>query len=165
MSNTQMIILRGNENCGKTTLCASVYRQLLQYANIEHSFGQVGKPMKTVKQDSIELDEKGNIRDFQALLTVGGKKIGFFSMGDYVPDYLKINIQIFINIEVAILVCCTRSRNRNNSTYRYYEETYGQLRKKIYWTEFAQNKNDVYKIKEKQAESIVQDILTELHNI
>ena len=86
-------------------------------------------------------------------------------MGDYVPEYLKINIQFFIDIEVDVLVCCTRSRNRTNSTYRYYEETYGQLRKKIFWTEYAQNESEMGIIKKKQAENIVQYILAELKSM
>ena len=160
-----MILLRGKENRGKTTLCAAVYEQLLRYADIEHSFGQPNKPMKTVKHNSVEFDKDGNVCDFQSLLTVGDKKVGFFSMGDYVPEYLKINIQFFIDIEVDVLVCCTRSRNRTNSTYRYYEETYGQLRKKIFWTEYAQNESEMGIIKKKQAENIVQYILAELKSM
>lgn len=160
-----MILLRGKENRGKTTLCAEVYRQLLKYARKEHLFGKQDKQMETVVQDSIKVNENGTICDFQALLSVGDKKVGFFSMGDYVPEYLKRNIQFIVDLEVDILVCCTRSRNRTNSTYRYYEETYGHLFKKIYWTEYAQNESEMGIIKKKQAENIVQYILAELKSM
>ena len=81
-------------------------------------------------------------------------------MGDYVPEYYKFNIQAFIDIEVDILVCCTRSRNRKNSTFRYIDETYSDFNKQIFWTEYAPKKNNMYAIKQKQAQKIIQFILS-----
>ena len=162
MNKTQFVILRGRRDSGKTTLCAEVYRQLLHFADKEHLFGKPECSMATVTDDSIKFDEKGNTCDFQALLTISNKKVGFFSMGDYVPDFFKINIHAFIEIDVDILVCCTRSRNRGNSTFRYIEETYAEYGKTVFWTEYSPQKESAHIIKQKQAEIIVQHILTKL---
>lgn len=159
---TQFIILRGIENRGKTTLCAEIYGQLLQYADKEHLFGKPWEYMTNAIQNSIKLDDSGNVCDFQALLSIGNKKIAFFSMGDYVPDYFKIKIDGYININVDILVCCTRSRNRENSTFRYIEEKYADFHKITFWTEYAQNINEKHNVKQTQAKEIVQYILNEL---
>lgn len=162
MKKTQLIILRGTENCGKTTLCAEVYKQLLPYANKEHFFGKPWENMTTVKQNSIILDKKGDICDFQAILFVENKKIGFFSMGDYVPNYFKINIQALIDINIDILICCTRSRNKENSTFRYIDETYSGYCKQIFWVNYAPKKDDMYTEKQKQAKKIAQFVLNYL---
>lgn len=162
MSNTRFLILRGKENSGKTTLCAEVYRQLLPFAKEKHLFGKCCEQMKIVVQDSIKVDEQGNTCDFQALLDVVDKKVAFFSMGDKVSECFKTGIQSFIDKNVEILVCCTRSQNRKNSTFKYIEETYTGFCKKVYWTKYAPNKRDMSGVKQEQAEEIKQYILAEL---
>lgn len=165
VSQTQFVILRGTENCGKTTLCAEIYRFLLSHADKEHLFGKPDGDYVKVTQDSIQYDNNGDVCDFKALLTVGNKKVGFFSMGDYLPDFYKISIRHLVEINVDVIVCCTRSRNRTNSTFRYIEETYAKFSKKGFWVRYAEKKQDMCSVKQKQAIEISEFILNELKTL
>ncbi len=162
MNNTQFIIIRGNKDNGKTTLCAEIYKQLLPHAEQKHKFGKQNQKLQTVFKDSIQRDKKGRTCDFQALLTIGDKHVGIYSMGDYVPDFFKVYVQVFIDLEVDIFVCCTRSRNKVKSTFRYIEETYKEFNKQVFWVDYVPNKEEISNVKQRQAKEIVQFILNEL---
>ena len=162
MRNTLLLILRGQENTGKTRLCAEIYRQLLHYADKKHYFGNAWEVMKEVIHDSIEPNGKTKIVDFKALLSIKNKKVGIFSMGDYIRNDYTQGLQELIDNKVDILVCCTRSINRTNSTFRYLEEKYSEYRKEIFWTDYAEKIQDLQSVKQKQAKKITQFILNEL---
>ncbi|MBR5920133.1 MAG: hypothetical protein IKZ56_03090 [Bacteroidales bacterium] len=162
MNNTRFIILRGNENYGKTTLCAEIYKQLLPFAEKKHKFGKQNEELQTVFKDSVQKDKEGRICDFQALLTIGDKHVGLYSMGDFVSVFFKEYVQVFIDLEVDVFVCCTRSRNKVNSTFRYIEESYKEFNKQVFWVEYVPNEEEVGNVKQRQAKEIVQFIMNEL---
>lgn len=162
MKNTFFLILRGQENTGKTRLCAEIYRQLLHYADKKHLFGNAWEAMKTVTQNSIEIYNNTQTVDFKALLFINNKKVGIFSMGDHVREDYTQGLQELIDYKVDILVCCTRSINRTNSTFRYLEEKYSEYRKEVFWTDYAEKLKEMQSVKQKQAKEITQFILNEL---
>ncbi len=156
-----LLIIRGEENKGKTTLCAEIYSELLKHVNQEHLFGETSKEMKKVSQNAI-VYEDGNPLDFKAVLTKGDKKIGILSRGDIVDDCFIKSLNELLLQKVNILICCTRSINRKNSTFRYIEEHYKNYPKKEFWVKFAENKAEKQKVKQQQAKEIVEYILNKL---
>jgi hypothetical protein len=108
----ELIIIRAGQNSGKTTTTGLVYQELLKHANKEHTFDS-----KTVTEDSLKFNEKGETIDFTAILIIGNKKVGIVSAGDVATD-TKVNISIFIKVNIDIIICCARSVNRQGSTYR-----------------------------------------------
>ena len=48
MKEPLFLIIRGQCNCGKTTLCAEIYSELLKHVNQEHIFGEPYKEMEKI---------------------------------------------------------------------------------------------------------------------
>ena len=108
----KLIIIRAAQNSGKTTTAGLVYKELLKYAERRHSFNG-----KDVDKDSLILNDKGETLDFEAKLTINKKVVVIISAGDYVVE-LRAKIKISIEIDVDVIICCTRSVNRQGSAYR-----------------------------------------------
>lgn len=161
MKETLFLIIRGQCNCGKTTLCAEIYSELLKHVNQEHIFGEPYKEMEKNSKNAI-VYENGSPLDFKTILTKGDKKIGIMSRGDVVDDCFIKSLSELLQQKVNILICCTRSLNRENSTFRYIEEHYKNYQKKEFWVEYAEDKTEKQIVKQKQAKEIVEYILNEL---
>ncbi|WP_430408701.1 hypothetical protein [Kordia sp.] len=87
----RIIALRGEGNCGKTTTLNLVYDDLIaKGATVFIAKKQVG----------------GDKRDFETVLIYHGKKIAFFTMGDY-SIYLIEAIIKYEALKVDILICAS----------------------------------------------------------
>lgn len=155
------LIIRGTRDSGKTTLCAEIYSELLKHVNQEHIFGEPCKEMEKVSQNAIVYGD-GNPLDFKTILTKGNKKIGIISRGDIVDDCFIKSLNKLLQQKVNILICCTRSLNRENSTFRYIEEHYKDYSQKEFWVVYAEDKKERQIVKQKQAKEIIEYILNEL---
>lgn len=163
MKETLFLIIRGTRDSGKTTLCAEIYNELLQLnANQEHLFGVPWLEMEKVSKNAIVYEANGNPLDFKAVLTHEDKKIGIMSRGDVVDDCFIESLKELLQQKVNILICCTRSLNRENSTYRYIKEHYGNYRQEEIWVDYAGVKTKKQIVKKKQAKKIVEYIFNEL---
>lgn len=159
---TKFIILRGCENTGKTTTCNYVYKQLLKSANTEHLFGWPEVSLTMVTKDSRGYDKKGLPVDIKSVMTIGNKKVGILSRGDIVEPAFTKSINEVLSQNVDVFLCCTRSKNRNNSTYAYIEEISKGYPREVFWTNVTEIAEKVDTVKRKQAEEITEYILDEL---
>ena len=108
----KFIIIRGSQSSGKTTTAGLVYQRLLGLCDIKHKFNDA-----VAECDCLGYPQNMATIDFTALLTYKGKTIGIISDGD-VASEVRDKIKIFIKINVDIIICCARSRNKSGSTYR-----------------------------------------------
>lgn len=117
----KIFIIRGKQDAGKTTTCGLLYRELLKKADTQdHIFNGA-----TVNKDSLSINgQTGTFNDFTATITIKKKSITIISAGD-VKSELKISIALITaQLKIDILICCTRSQYRKNSTFELIEEEY-----------------------------------------
>lgn len=145
---TKFLIITGTQNSGKTTTAGMLYKSLWQQAMNVHLTDANGEVLPI---DHL-LIENGEPMDFIANMEVEGKKVVIVSLGDY-PDYLKRQIEIYLN-EVVYFVCCLRTRDREGSTRRMLYADYANYPKEEYWTEYSGDKSLKFKVKEKVVERI-----------
>lgn len=153
----KIIIIRGERNSGKTTTSGLVYSELLKISEKEHKFNN-----KTVTENSLIFDKKtGDLFDFNAVLTVSGKRIGIVSAGDVAKD-LKVQLNIFIEINIDIIICCARSRNVDGSSYKMIINDFSKQNPilKEVWTKFSSRKEE----KETVKKQTVEEVLTLVNN-
>lgn len=151
----ELIIIRGEQNSGKTTTAGLVYQELLKHADKKHKFND-----QEVILNSLRLSNKGETWDFTAILNIGGKQIAIVSAGD-VASILKVKISILIEIEVDIIICCSRSVNRTGSSYRMILDTFAKennIALEIY-TKFSKNKQEKDEVKQAVVKRIVDKVL------
>lgn len=149
----KIIVIRGERNSGKTTTTGLVYSELLKISEKEHNFNN-----KTVTENSLVYDKKtGDLFDFNAVITVNGK----VSAGDLAKD-LKVQLNIFIEINIDIIICCARSRNVDGSSYKMiiidFSKQYPIL--KEIWTKFSSKKEE----KETFQKQTVEEVLKLINN-
>jgi len=149
-----LIIIRGTQDSGKTTTAGIVYQELLKFCDHKHQFN--GKDVTT---DSLLYNDTESTKDFIAILTCKGKKIGIVSAGDIAEELRKIFDKL-IQLGVDIIVCCTRSINKKGSAYRLIEDEYRAKNTivLVVRSEFSPNVNDRYSIKQKAVQDIVDKI-------
>ena len=113
-----LIVLRGQRNAGKTTTCGFIYQDLLPFVQQHHSFNH-----RDVTTDSLRLTVNGTIIDFEAILILpNGKIVSIISAGD---DYqLKAKLEDHITRGAHTIICCTRSVNRDGSTFRMIQDDF-----------------------------------------
>jgi hypothetical protein len=116
----EIIIIRAGQNRGKTTTTGLVYQELLKHAEEKHVFSD-----KIVIKESLALNNNGATIDFTAILTIKNKKIGIVSAGDF-AKYTKRIITIFIDMNIDIIICCSRTVNKKGSTYRMIMNDFSQ---------------------------------------
>lgn len=151
-----IILIRGTYDSGKTTTAALVYEALLKTSSIEHYFDG-----KTVSNNCLKYNKKGDVIDFQAILTVKGKVVVIISAGDEV-DKLIINIKIIIKlvrekllVNIDVLICCGRSQNRQGSAYIKLKKEYQSSKLTEVWPKWAEKKSDIKKVKEESVKQII----------
>lgn len=148
----KIIIIRGERNSGKTTTTGLVYSELLKISEKEHKFNN-----KTVTENSLVYDKKtADLFDFNAVLTVKGKTIGIVSAGDVAKD-LKIQLNIFIEINIDIVICCARSRKVEGSSYKMILDDFSKQNPilKEVWTKFSPKKEEKETIKKHTVEEVL----------
>jgi hypothetical protein len=151
----ELIIIRAEQNSGKTTTAGLVYQELLKLADKEHVFNN-----RNVNENSLKYNQNGSIIDFTAILTIRNKKIGIASAGDNASDTRKI-INIFIEINVDVIICCARSINRNGSTYRMLIDDFSQTNNIALeiFTKYILDKDLKNEVKKQIVDKIVEKIL------
>ena len=113
-----LIGIRGIINAGKTTTCGFIYEDLLSIVQTAHSFNNVD-----VNAYSLRYTQHHTVIDFEAMLTLpNGKCIGLISEGDNLD--LRAKLENHIAKGAHAIICCTRSRNRRNSTFRMIQDEF-----------------------------------------
>lgn len=149
----KIIIIRGERNSGKTTTVGLVYSELLKISEKEHKFNN-----KITTENSLVYDKNtGDLFDFNAIIKIKGKTIGIVSAGD-VAKILKIQLNIFIEINIDIIVCCARSRNVDGSSYKMIINDFSQQNPilKEVWTKFSAKKEEKETVKIQTVEEIIE---------
>lgn len=113
-----LIIIRGQIDAGKTTTCGLIYDNLIPLCEPNHLFNgrNVSTPVSVRNSDGIT-------RDFEAILTFQKITIGIISAGDVAED-VRPRLNDFIAQNVHTIICCTRSRNRDGSTFQMIENDF-----------------------------------------
>lgn len=124
----QFVIIRGKENSGKTTTMWFVYQYLLKEADAgsKHLFRwghETDFCKSTIPVAVPEQPVPNEIRDFTAILTIHGKKVGIVSEGDK-PEYLGPTLTILLQYDVDVIICCTKTRDMDGSTRRMLRTDY-----------------------------------------
>lgn len=132
-----LIVLRGTIDAGKTTTCGFIYQDLLPICNQEHAFNG-----RTVQTDSLRFTRNNTVIDFEAVLMLqNGKQVSIISAGDNLDLRAKLNRHIASGSE--LIICCTRSQNRENSTFRMIQDEFQPTHPIILeqWVPWTQNGN------------------------
>ena len=130
-----LIVLRGTINAGKTTTCGFIYQELLPICNQEHIFNT-----QTVHSDSLRFTQNKTVIDFETVLTLqNGQLLSIISAGDNWELRGKLNAHIARNS--SYIICCTRSRNRNGSTFRMIQDEFEPANPIVLeeWVPWSQN--------------------------
>jgi len=132
-----IIVLRGTIDAGKTTTCGFIYQGLLPICNQEHTFNG-----RIVQTDSLRFTQNNTVIDFEAILTLpNGILVGIISAGD---DYqLRAKLEDHIAKGVHTIICCTRSINRDGSTFRMIQDEFQPTHPIVLeqWVPWTQNGN------------------------
>ena len=100
-----IIVLSGQAHSGKTTTMRRLFERIRDSQDVvvrfESGFNQGG--------------------DFIAIIEVSGRTIGFISGGDYIDDFRNQFNEISRH-NVDVLICASRSKNRDNSVYNFLFE-------------------------------------------
>lgn len=104
-----IIVLSGQAHSGKTTTMRRLFERFRDSQDVvvhfESGFNQGG--------------------DFIAIIEVSGRTIGFISGGDYIDDFRNQFNEISRH-NVDVLICASRSKNRDNSVYNFLFENLPQ---------------------------------------
>lgn len=151
----ELIIIRAGQNSGKTTTTGLVYQELLKQAEKVHVFDN-----QTVMEDSLSYNQNGDTIDFTAILTIRNKKVGIVSAGDDAKSTKKM-IEILIEINVNIIICCARSVNRQGSTYRMLLDDFSQTNNIALEiiTMYCENKDLKNEVKKETVDKIIARVL------
>ena len=152
---SKLIIIRGQQNSGKTTTTGLVYSELLKIAEIKHRING-----KDVESNSLEYNkDSGDLIDFSAVITINSKKIGIISAGDD-PNDLERKINNFIKKEIEIIICCARSRNVKGSSYRMIIDKFSKNNKilKEVWVSHSPNRDEKETIKKQSVSEIIKAV-------
>ncbi|MEY3498425.1 MAG: hypothetical protein RL308_94 [Bacteroidota bacterium] len=151
-----LIIIRGQQQSGKTTTTGMVYQALLRLSEPEHEFDN-----RLVSKDSLRFNSHGSTMDFTAILTVKNKRIGIVSEGD-IADFVRPKLRTIINRNVDIIICCARTRDRSGSTYRMILDEFASEHRIVseIFTEFSENREEQFTIKEPIVNEVVETVLS-----
>lgn len=132
-----LIVLRGTIDAGKTTTCGFIYQDLLPICNQEHIFNG-----RTVQTDSLRFTKNNTVIDFEAILTLpNGKVVSIISAGDDLQLRGKLHAHIARGSNV--IICCTRSINRDGSTFRMIQDEFQPIHPIVLeqWVPWSENGN------------------------
>ena len=150
----EFIIIRGNQQSGKTTTTGLVYQELLRICDNRHEFDN-----KEVDRDSLKYDANGNTYDFKAVLTFKDKKIGILSASDIASD-VRVNLKAQLERNIDIIICCARSRNVAGSTYKMIIDEFKEANNIALeiFTKYSVDTNEKYSIKKDTVDKIVSKV-------
>lgn len=116
----KLLIIQGNHNSGKTTLCAVLHNELVT----NHGARVVHLSKEEYANNLIPIPINEDTPDFCSVLEVKGKRIAIISQGDegsYVKKQMDYHISKF---EPDIMVVCSIIYNTEKSTIRMLLEHY-----------------------------------------
>lgn len=156
---TKFILIRGQQNSGKTITAGLAYSELLKICEAKHIFNG-----KEVEINSLQYNkDNGALFDFTAILNLNSKRIGIISAGD-LPGDLETEINRFIKQGINLIICCSRSRNVAGSSYRMLTTTFSRehnILKEI-WVSYSPDEKDKLRIKAKSVSEIIELIQAQL---
>ena len=118
MSN--VIIIQGEGNSGKSTTAGFVYEDLIKQNPGSHQFKTNGTGLITVINDARQY-YKGELYDFVAVVDVGGKIVVIISAGDEWPKLL-VEINGLPYYDVLIVT----ARTRTSKTFKNLKSLFGK---------------------------------------
>lgn len=156
---TKFILIRGQQNSGKTTTAGLAYSELLKICEAKHIFNS-----KEVEINSLQYNkDTGALFDFTAILKLNSKSIGIISAGD-LAEVLENEIKKFIKLKINLIICCSRSRNVKGSSYRMLTTKFSKehnILKEI-WVSYSPDEKDKLRIKAKSVSEITELIQVQL---
>lgn len=115
---SKLILIRGKVNAGKTTTAGLLYQKLITVAEKNHSFNGAD-----AFEDSLKYNKKGNTKDFVTTMTINKHTVVIISAGDD-ADYLKKQLEFHTQFD--IIICCSRTANREGSSYRMILDNFAE---------------------------------------
>lgn len=103
-----IIVLSGQAHSGKTTTMRRLFERL-----------------RNLQDVVVRFEDINPAEDFIAIIEINGRRIGLISHG----DYLEVFTDQFNEISrhnVDVLICASRSKNRDNSVYNFLFENLPQ---------------------------------------
>ena len=152
---TQLIVIRGNANTGKSTVAACIHNQLVEIQGAEILSAKTkGRTIPLNKENEAE------ISCFTSTLKVNGKKISIISEGD-IDDKLEVLMDRALLEEPDILVICLRSADKPGSSLRLVKGKYTGLYDNDIevWTSFSTDESIMLQLKQAIAIIVVNKIV------
>lgn len=164
----QFVIIRGTQNSGKTTTAWMVYQYLSPMTDhgSYHIFNVWNGDVRTPAPIPYLLNVRDvdGCPDFKAILTILDKKVGITSAGDW-AETVEQDVDDFLQRGVDIIICCTRSYNRENSSYRMIEEKYApNYPIQDFWVTRDADPAKMWEVKQPTALQVVEFVLRTLLN-
>lgn len=153
---TQLIVIKGKGNSGKTTTCWLILFDLISK----------GATIDAINRDSFEGEVITNIPsipqkyDFYAELKWNNKLIVIYSLGD-IPGPVDVMLQHALPKTPDYIICTCRSQSRMGSTWKLFESTYTNIvyRRVCVWSEYALHSNDKYNVKRPMIDMIINSMV------
>lgn len=152
--NTRLIVVRSDQNSGKTTTIGMVLEELLaDGATLRccNNYWYGG-------HDIIPAALSGAIvgTDFYAELDWNGKFIIMNSAGDIQTDVQKM-LNHALPQNPDYLICASRSQNRKGSSWELFETIYTNIlyRRVCFWSEYSAYPKNKHIVKEPTVEAII----------
>lgn len=151
-NNPRLIVVRSNENSGKTTTIWMVLYELLNRGAVVRSF----KEYSGLKTPPACMPSVGSLDDFEAEIDWDGRYIILFSHGDS-PSFVNQLMNAALAKHPDFIVCAARSQYRTNSTWELFETTYTNIRfeRVCVWSEYSSNAVDAIRVKQPTVEAII----------
>lgn len=141
---TQLIVIRGNANTGKSTVAACIHNQLVEIRGAEIITSKAkGRTIPLNKENEAE------ISCFTSTLKLNGKKISIISEGD-IDDKLEALMDRALLEEPDILIICLRSADKPGSSLRLVKGKYTELYNNDIevWTSFSTDEDIMLQLKQ-----------------
>lgn len=165
-----LFVIYGNMNSGKTHTCWLVYT-LLKNAGKEIDFEPKGLPNWTFSDVLQHINDRfvspsttPQASDFRALIEYKDKKIAIFSAGDYLHDEnwevtsFDDNMNWAQNKKADHVICCSRSRNNQNSVRNSLLDNYRMSIYRWYWKDILNSLQDQISEAQRVAVELYSDI-------
>jgi hypothetical protein len=161
---TEHLIIRGTRDAGKTTTCGVLYEELVKKASFSKLYN-----MGWDEIEGLQYDEEGALYDFIAVIIIGDCVIIIISQGDIAGDLEaildKLTDKDFVKkitngkADIGFIICCARSVNKKNSTFRMLEDRIPKQQRKEFWV--ADKTDQKEQIKENK-KKLVKEIISYL---
>lgn len=156
----KLYVIQGKENAGKTSACWQILNQFkeqieyVEYWELRTSNAQYNEDRH------VYVNNKGQACDFVIIIRkkVTHEKIAIISAGDEAAQ-LKKDIFFMVSRDVATIICCSRTVNRNGSTMQMINHYFS---KHISWHQELAFSNDII-LKQKFEKEIANQLYQQIH--